>query len=112
MPIRKIFHTLKQPYPFYYQGKTLWSFLGIIFLMGLAFNYFFEPFGVNPKEQRMPYFWICAVHAINAAAAILLSVFLLFLMRRNNENWTVGREVIFLAFMLLVIGVSQFLGLS
>ena len=99
---------LKQPYPYYYRGRSLLIFVLVIFVAGTCFNYFFEPFGVNPAEQRMSYFWICAVHSLNAVMAIMLVAALAhpFI---EEDKWTVGREVLFLIIALLVIGIAQFL---
>lgn len=109
MFFRKIKKLIFQPYPFYFKGRSLWVILGLIFVIGLAFNYFFEPFIVNPKEHRMPYFWICAMHSFNAIAAVLLMVLILYFMRPNYDNWTVGKDLMFLFFVLLIIGIAQFL---
>ena len=103
------FHNfLNQPYPYYYRGRSLLVFVLVIFVAGTSFNYFFEPFGVNPAEQRMSYFWICAVHSLNAVMAIMLVAALAhpFI---EEDKWTVGREVLFLIIALLVIGIAQFL---
>lgn len=105
----KIRKLISQPYPFYFRGRSLWIILGLVFIISVAFNYLFEPFIVNTKEHKMPYFWICAVHSFNAIAAVLLMVLILFFTRPSYDNWTVGKDLMFLFFVLLFIGIAQFL---
>lgn len=101
-------HIFAQPYPYYYRGRSLLLLLVAIFVAATAFNYLFEPFGINPAEQRMSYFWICAVHSLNATLAILLVAFFSSLVVRD-ELWTIGKELALIAIFLLVVGVAQFL---
>jgi len=99
---------LNQPYPFYYRGKELLVVCVLLFIMSLAFNYFFEPFHVNPNEHRMDYFWICFVHAL-VAPLVLFLLSLMWSRKTIEEKWSVKREIIFLAIFLLLVGLGQFL---
>ncbi len=100
---------LKQPYPFYYEGKTFFIILGILFLMGFGFNYFFRPFNVNFAEHRMSYLAISFIHTLTALVVFFL-VFIFFkVFPRMQNNWNVGKEIATLAVFLLFTGIGQFL---
>lgn len=99
---------LKQPYPYYYKGFNFVFVAGIIFIMSLVFNYLFEPFVVYRPEHKVSYFWISTIHSFNAFLVVLIILFI-----NNNkvdeDRWTVGREIGLIGFMLLMIGICQFL---
>lgn len=99
---------LKQPYPFYFQGTSLWILSGLLFAMSLGFNYLFEPFIVNPTEHKMDFFWISCVHALMPVLVLLV---LAFIIKKPNieETWTIKKESLFIGVLLLLIGISQFL---
>lgn len=100
---------LSSKYPFYYKGKERFIFLGIIFLMSFGFNYFFEPFDTNFSEHKMSYFYIHLVHAFVSLFIFLILSFVLNLFDIKEENWTLKKELIFIAFLLFFIGIGQFL---
>ncbi len=105
-----LFQFLKQPYPFYYKGKTYFSLLGLLFLMSLCFNYFFIPFNVYEPEHKMNYFLISLIHALVPSFLFLLFFVLSgFLPSSTTDKWSVGKEVFFLGMFLFLIGVGQFL---
>ena len=99
---------LKQPYPFYFQGKMLWIICGILFIMSWAFNYLFEPFKVYVPEHKMDFFWICVIHALTAPI-VLLILSLISYKPNIEEHWTIKSEIIFIDFGLLLVGIGQFL---
>lgn len=100
---------LGRPYPFHYQGKTVYVLLSLIFLMTLFFNYLFEPFEVYVPEHKMPFFWICTVHALVPLAVLGSVLFVVNRIPNVDEKWTVGAELVFLSGSLLLVGISQFL---
>ena len=100
---------LSQPYPFYYEGKTFYQLLGLLFLMALAFNYLFEPFHVHFPEHRMSFFVISVVHAAVASFAFFCAHLLLLGFSVDRSAWTIGKEVAALAGFLLLAGLGQFL---
>ncbi len=110
MNIKKenISNFLKQPYPFYYQGKELVVITLFIFFMSFFFNYLFEPFNVYIPEHKMDFFWISLIHSLSPVILILL-LSLIGLNPKTEENWTIGKDVIFLFLYLLLIGIAQFL---
>jgi hypothetical protein len=64
MKLEKITKLLRQPYPFYLKGDTLWIIAAILFFMSFVFNYFFQPFHVYTPEHKFDYFWISLIHSI------------------------------------------------
>ncbi|PQB05942.1 hypothetical protein BST85_03510 [Aureitalea marina] len=98
---------LKQPYPYYYRGRSLIILLGLLFLASTSFNYFFEPFGNNPAEMKFSFFWICVIHSLNAGLTIALVVFVAHFVV-DKDNWTTGRELLLWSIFLLAVGIAQF----
>jgi len=98
---------LSQAYPFYYQGKELWLIIFLIFIMTLLFGYLFEPFEVYQPEHKMNYFWITLIHSFTPVFVVflLLSIKILPV---SNENWTIKKEILLIAFFLLITGILQF----
>lgn len=106
--ISKLVDFVNQPYPFYFKGKQLFYFALLIFMMSLFFNYFFEPFNVYSPEHRIPYFWISAVHSVNAALVVLL-LFGPLGSKINEDKWTIKKELVLVIVLFVTIGVFQFL---
>jgi len=100
---------LKQPYPFYYEGKKLFQIIGIVFLISLFFNYMLQPFDVNPKEQKMHYFWICFIHSSSPILVILVIALVCKLFPKATDDWKIKNECILFFFLVLFTGITQFL---
>lgn len=100
---------LKQPYPYYYRGKSLWVIFIVLFLMSFGFNYFFKPFNVNLSEHKMPYIGISLIHTITAGLVFLLVCFVFLYIQYKIEEWKISNEIIFLLLLFLCIGIGQFL---
>lgn len=99
---------LNQPYPFYFSGKALGLITLVLFVMSFFFNYFFEPFNVYTPEHKMSYFWISFIHSINPVLVLILLA--LFLNQTKlADNWTVGKDIVFIFTLMLGIGLAQFL---
>ncbi len=108
--ISKIKTYLQRPYPFYYVNKRpILLLLGTVFIGSFAFSYFFEPFEVNRMEHRLPYFWICIIHAASSFIIGVLYLFLLHLRIKNDSAWTLGKELFHLSLLLLLVGIGSFL---
>lgn len=106
--MKKLQQFLSQPYPFYFQGKSLWIITGLLFFMTLFFGYLFKPFDVYVPEHKMNYFWISLIHAVIPIVVILL--FLIITIPANiEENWTIKKEFVLISVFLLLIGIAQFL---
>ena len=105
---KNFWQVLNQPYPFYYKNKELFVVCGILLVMSWAFNYFFEPFHVNPKEHKVNYVWVCFIHAL-VAPIVLVLLSLFWPKRITEEKWIIKREIVFLTLFLLMVGIGQFL---
>lgn len=105
----KLKDILKTPYPFYFRGKTLLQFALVIFILAFLFNYFFTPFNVNLDEHKMDYFWISVIHSATPLAVLLLMYPFIHFSPSIDENWTIGKDILFLSVFLLLIGIGQFL---
>ena len=100
---------LKQPYPFYYEGKKLLQIISVLFLISLFFNYMLQPFDVNPQEQKMPYFWICVIHSSSPILILLITALVCKLFPKTTEDWKIKNECILVFFLVLFTGITQFL---
>lgn len=100
---------LKQPYPFYYEGKKLLQILGILFLIALSFNYMLQPFDVNPQEQKMDFFWICSIHSTSPLFILLCLALVCKLFPEATNNWKILNECVLVFFLILFTGIAQFL---
>lgn len=98
-----------RPYPYYFEGRSLWFLILLLGAMSIVFQYFFQPFDVNTKEHRMPFFWITVIHTAVALVILLLASITIRLLRIPTESWKVWKDILFLALILLVIGIGQFL---
>ncbi|MGB5436965.1 MAG: LytTR family DNA-binding domain-containing protein [Maribacter sp.] len=100
---------LSQPYPFYFEGKTFYTLLVVVFLMSFGFNYFFEPFNVYVPEHKMSYFLISLIHALVTAIVFFIMFLCLKLLPKQVEKWNVLKEILFLSSFLMLVGIGQFL---
>jgi hypothetical protein len=100
---------LKQPYPFYYEGKKLLQIISMLFLISFFFNYMLQPFDVNPHEQKMPYFWICFIHSSSPIFILLCISLICKLFPKTTDDWRIKNECILVFFLVLFTGITQFL---
>lgn len=106
--MKQIKALLAQPYPYYFKGKNVLYISLIIFGMSMIFNYLFEPFVVYRPEHRLNYFWISFAHSFNA---FLIAILIIGTTDRvvNEDSWKVRDEIALIGFLLLMIGIGQFL---
>jgi hypothetical protein len=99
---------LNQPYPFFHKGSTLLRNTLLILVIGFCFDYFFEPFNVNRAEHKFDYWAICLFHVGGATVMYFVysSVVNQFV---DEDDWVIGKEVIYSVGLLLLIGVLNFL---
>ena len=101
---------INQPYPFYYEElKKVFLLLCFFAIASFLFTYLFDPFVVNIDEHKIDYLWIIALHSIMPIPVAFIYFFLLKKTVKNIENWTLGKEFLHLAVILLVIGFISFL---
>ena len=100
---------LKQPYPFYYEGKKLFQIVSIIFLVSLFFNYMLQPFDVNIQEHKMDYFWISVIHSASPLFILVCMALLFRLFPKKTDEWNVKNEFLLILFLVLFTGIAQFL---
>lgn len=99
---------LSQPYPFYYEGKSLHIILSLLFSMTFFFNYFFEPFNIDHAEHKMNFFWITFIHALTPT--FIAGIFALIIKKTSIEQcWNIKKEVLFIFLFFLCVGIVQFL---
>lgn len=108
-PKTALLNFLKQPYPFYYEGKKLLQIAGVLFLVALFFNYMLQPFDVNPQEQKMHYFWICFIHSVTPILVLLCIALVFRLFPKATDDWKIKNECILVFFLVLCTGITQFL---
>jgi len=99
---------LNQPYPFYFEGKSLRILIVFFFIMTFIFNYAFEPFNVEYAEHKMPFLWISAIHAITPSF-VLSIIGLIGNLFKLEREWKVKKETILNLIFFLLVGIIQFL---
>lgn len=104
---------LDQSYPFYYD--SIERVLRIALLIAViipVFMILFTPFNINYEEHRYPYFLIAVIFGVADSTTFFLSVALFrkaFPGFSDEQRWTVLREVTLWAFVLLCVGITNFL---
>ncbi len=101
---------IKQPYPFYYEElKRVFLLLCFVAIASFLFTYLFEPFVINVEEHKIDNLWIIVLHSVIPIPVALAYFFLLKTSVKNIENWTLAKEFLHLAVILLLIGIASFL---
>jgi hypothetical protein len=100
---------LSQPYPFFFDRVSFLRFFILLSIIAFLFTWLFEPFVVNREEHRMPYVWICVLHALLPTLIVAIYYGILIWRDPIRDNWTIGKEVGHLLVVLLCIGVGNFL---
>ena len=99
---------LLQPYPFYYEGKSLKIIIALFFLMTFFFNYAFEPFNVDYSEHKMNYFWVSVIHSLTPGI-VLYALFIIGKALKLDNKWNIIKEASFILLFFLIVGLVQFL---
>ena len=102
---------LKQPYPFHYHIRKLHLLSSIYFAIIFLFLWLFEPFHVNPEEQKIDYWQICILHGA-VPSLIFYVYFFLFnsaVPETGKDTWTVGKEIFHLCILFFLFGIASFL---
>lgn len=98
---------LKQPYPFFHQGKKLLTIAALILIFAFLFEFLLEPFNVARSEHYFSYWIISLLHSANAA-----TIYILFSLAAsqfiNEEDWKIYKEISFFMILFLLIGSGQF----
>ncbi len=106
----KIDAYLKQPYPFYYDElKKVFLILCCLAVISFLFTFLFEPFTVNTSEHKIDSLWILVLHSVIPIPIALVYIFFLKKVVKDIEKWTIGKEFLHLAIILLLIGFTNFL---
>jgi hypothetical protein len=106
----KIDTYIRQAYPFYYgELKKVFLFLCFVSIISFLFSYLFEPFNINFSEHKIHSLWILVLHSVIPIPIAFIYFFFLKKSASNIENWTLGKEFLHLALILLLIGFASFL---
>jgi hypothetical protein len=101
---------LKQPYPYYYSNqKRLILLLLFISVLSFSFSYLFQPFDVNVTEHKINPISILIIHACIPFPIAFVYISLINRNIKDELFWTLGKEIFHLAFILLIIGIVDFL---
>lgn len=103
-------NNLKLKIDFIYKGKVLYTLGGFIFLITFYILFVLRPNEINLQEQRFSYLVTCLFHA---GLPSLVFLFLPQLISKKNKthsgNWNTIKEVIYIIFLLILIGIGNFL---
>jgi len=107
--IKSLFY---QPYPFYYHsGKRILLMAGILTAAVSLFIYFIQPFSYNFAEHKYTFSVISFLNGFLVGLLFLLYTGLIrgFSPHFFRERyWTLGKEVAFWIFFILITGVGNF----
>lgn len=104
--IKKI---LLSPYRFNYHGKYRAIIAVFIFVFVFYFTYFLETHNVYHPEHKFGYFWICTIHALIPTFLFISLTLILEFRFRAKERWRLIWEIGFMAVVLVLVGISNFL---
>jgi hypothetical protein len=108
----KIQRQLNQPYPCYYDSwRTILKLTIILIISVTFFLYLFQPFTVNFDEHKFSWFFISLFRGLLVGSVFLLFTAILRVTvpeHLQDQNWTVGRELLFITAVLLLIGLGNF----
>lgn len=102
------FKLLKEPHPFI---SNNWGAVISISIFISLFMYVFEPFGMNlnTSENKI---WIELGYGLVTFVVLTIFLILLPLILKSSlseQNWTIGKEFLWLSAILFVIGIGNFL---
>lgn len=111
--LKKLIHMIlreffRQPYNYYYVKEDLFKITLFVFAFFFLFTFLFEPFNINRDEHRISFFFICTIHGLISSLSFWIFFYLMNIFE-NEENWTVGKEMLSYIFLFLFIGVFNFL---
>jgi|JI10StandDraft_1071094.scaffolds.fasta_scaffold90554_3 hypothetical protein len=101
----------QQPYPYYYFRTNLFRLAATAFVIIFVFLLAFKPFIVNPAEQRVSYWLICAIHAFVPAMVFSIYFFVAdgLLSETAKDRWSLGTEIAHLCILFFLFGIGSFL---
>ena len=106
----KIGAYFRQVYPFYYENiKIVFVILLFLSCLTFLFIYLFEPFTVNVSEHKIGSIWIQVLHSFIPLPIAFGYLFVLKKTVKTISRWTLGKELLHLAIILLLIGLVNFL---
>ena len=97
---------LKQPYPFYHQGKELVKIAFLLAVIGFAFEMIIVPFPRNPSEHLYAY-WIISLFHVGVAVVAYATYFHILGYFVKEDYWKVSDELLSVLGLMIVIGVGQ-----
>ena len=100
---------LNQPYPYYYHQRQLHKLGALVIALCFIINFFFEPFVVYVPEHKISFVWISLVHSVLPVLIAYGYFTLANFFFDGEETWVIGKEILNLAIVLLLIGISNFL---
>jgi hypothetical protein len=99
---------LLQPYPFDHKGRYLIINTLLMIVVGFCFDYFLIPFERDFDEHLYSYWVITLAHVAVAASIYFVVMFIISVFVMEDE-WKIYKEILSLAFLLLCIGIGEFL---
>lgn len=101
----RVLNFLRKPYPFYSSTRqALWLVFVISLFIGV-FCYVFQPFGIDNSSINQPGLISIGFGAITLMTSLFNMVLLpkVFPKLLQNDGWTVGKELVWVIWMLLCI---------
>ena len=99
-----IINWLKRPDFFYSDIKHKLIICLIISSSVFLFLYIFQPFGISILTKDI-FFYTGGFGLITFFLCFSFSVFLPLLLKKSFKNWTVGKNILFLLFIIITISI-------
>jgi hypothetical protein len=96
----------REPYPFYHKGSELIRISVLLFVIGYLFEYLIVTFPRDPDEHLYSYAIITLVH-VGVAVMVYFFYFLLVSQFIEEDDWTLGKELLAVFGLLLFIGIGE-----
>ena len=104
----KISRLLKQPYPI--TENEWWIIIPITLFVSL-FIFLFQPFGLSMFKSSLKFYILIGYGAVTFLI-LIINLFLIpkiFTRFFNERNWTLGKNLLFICWILFTIGISNFI---
>lgn len=106
----QLLNYFNQLYPYYYRNRNnLLIILFVISFISFFFSYLFQPFEINISEHKVNSNWILLIHAFIPIPIVYIYFWFVNKNLKDDTFWTIGKEIFHLSFVLLFIGIADFL---
>lgn len=103
-------HILRQAYPLETSSDKMFLFAILFGLFIFLFLLIFQPFGIQEYQHENKIWHILGYGGITTASIVISNILGTLLLPKwfNEKNWTVGKNILYLIWIFLIIGLFNF----